>query len=103
MLGERHEYYEEKRKIAKMRIDVEECFKRAKVATWVNDIIEHVELERELIQWPQPGSVVSAINAGAGPSDAQPNPQKCGYCRFWDHCSNRCDMPHYLCSYTHDG
>jgi len=44
VLGERHEYYKEKRKIAKMHIDVEERFKRAKVATRINDTIEHVEL-----------------------------------------------------------
>ena len=82
VLAERREYYEEKRKLAKMRIDIEERFKRAKVATRINDIIERVEPDREPIQWPQPGSVVPTINAGAGPSD---NPQKCGYCGFWDH------------------
>ncbi len=86
-----------------MRIDIEERFKRAKVATCINDIIERVELEREPIWWPQPGSVVPGVNAGAGPSDAPSNPQKCGYCGFWDHRSNRCETPHYLCSYTHDG
>src|SRR6266576_5825888 len=75
VLAERREYYEEKRKLAKMRIDIEERFKRAKVATRINDIIERVEPNREPIQWPQPGSVVPMINAGAGPSD---NPQKCG-------------------------
>ena len=100
VLAERREYYEEKRKLAKMRIDIEECFKRAKVATRINDIIERVEPDREPIQWPQPGSVVPTINAGAGPSD---NPQKCGYCGFWDHRSDCCETPHYLCSYAHDG
>ena len=100
VLAERREYYEEKRKLAKMRIDIEERFKRAKVATRINDIIERIEPDREPIRWPQPGSVVPTINAGAGPSD---NPQKCGYCGFWDHRSDRCETPHYLCSYTHDG
>src|SRR6266566_2402116 len=64
-----------------MRIDIEERFKRAKVATRINDIIEQVEPDREPIRWPQPGSVVPTINAGAGPNDT----------------------PHYLCSYAHDG
>ena len=100
VLAKRREYYEEKRKLAKMRIDIEERFKRAKVATHINDIIEWVEPDRELIRWPQPGSVVSTINAGAGPDD---NPQKCGYCGFWDHRSDCCETPHYLCSYAHDG
>ena len=86
-----------------MHIDVEEHFKRAKVATHINDIIKHIEPECESIQWPQPRSVVLAINAGAGPSDAQSNPQKCGYCGFWDHRSDCCETPHYLCSYTYDG
>jgi len=45
VLGERREYYEEKRKIAKMRIDVEEHFKRAKVVTHINDIMERIEPE----------------------------------------------------------
>src|SRR6266576_740057 len=103
VLTERREYYEEKRKLAKMHIDIEERFKRAKVATRINDIIERVELEREPIQWPQLGSIVSTINAMAGPSDSQQYPQKCGYCGFWDHRSDCCETPHYLCSYTHDG
>ena len=100
VLAERREYYEEKRKLAKMRIDIEERFKRAKVATRINDIIERIEPDREPIRWPQPGSVVPTINAGAGPND---NPQKCGYCGFWDHRSDRCETPHYLCSYAHEG
>src|SRR6266576_522476 len=65
ILGERHEYYKEKRKITKMRIDVKEHFKRAKVATRVNDIIKRVKPEHKSIQWPQPRSIISAINAGA--------------------------------------
>src|SRR6266576_6154381 len=95
VLEERREYYEEKRKVAKMRIDIEEHFKRAKVATRINDIIEQVEPERESIRWPQPGSVVPAINASAGPSDNRPNPQKCGYCEFWDHRFDCGETPHY--------
>ncbi len=86
-----------------MRINIEECFKRAKVATRINDIIEQIEPERESIWWPQLGSVVPTINASAGPNDNQQNPQKCGYCGFWDHRSNRCETPHYLCSYAHEG
>src|SRR6266699_4125883 len=103
VLAERREYYEEKRKLAKTRIDIEECFKRAKVVTCINDIIEQVEPEQEPIRWPQPGSVVPTINTGAGPSNNQQNPQKCGYCGFWDHRSDRCETPHYLCSYAHKG
>ncbi len=76
-----------------MRIDIEECFKRAKVATRINDIIEQVEPEREPIRWPQPESIVPAINAGAGLSNAQTSLQKCGYCGFWDHRSDHCETP----------
>ena len=47
--------------------------------------------------------MVLAVNAGAGPSNDRPNPQKCGYCGLWDYCSDRCETPHYLCSYTHEG
>ncbi len=57
-----------------MCIDVEERFKRAKVATHINDIIKHIEPERKSMQWPQPGSIVPGVNVGAGPSDAPSNP-----------------------------
>ena len=40
------------------------------------------------------------INASAGPDN---NPQKCGYCGFWDHRSDQCKTPHYLCSYAYEG
>ncbi len=52
VLGERWEYYDEKRKVAKMCINVEEHFKRAKVATCINNIIECTEPEHESVQWP---------------------------------------------------
>jgi len=100
-MAERREYFEEKRKVSQMRRDVRERLQKAKVATRLNQSIEPVEEEREVIRWPQPGSIIPPIEAAAGPNNRQR--PSCGYCGFTGHESTECDTPHYLCSYRHAG
>jgi hypothetical protein len=48
---------------------MEKRLKKAKLATYLNEIIKWVEPEREPIKWPQPQNIIPPIVTRAGSSD----------------------------------